>query len=106
MVITGDSYTVEERRISASETVSTLVIKRVARHKQQMGRYTCVASNSLGADEKDVNIYRKFARKFVRWSYGLSKMTNFVKLFSNFQLILRPLRPQLKSHPLPLRQQL
>ena len=62
MVITGDSYTVEERRISASETVSTLVIKRVARHKQQMGRYTCVASNSLGADEKDVNIYRKFAR--------------------------------------------
>jgi len=57
MVITGDSYTVEERRISASETVSTLVIKRVARHKQQMGRYTCVASNSLGADEKDVNIY-------------------------------------------------
>ena len=74
MVITGDSYTVEERRISASETVSTLVIKRVARHKQQMGRYTCVASNSLGADEKDVNIYRKLARMRGRWNYGLSKM--------------------------------
>merc|ERR1712226_1582688 len=57
MVMTGDSYGVNETKHSVSETTSSLVISNVNRQKQQMGRYQCVAKNSLGKDVKSVNIY-------------------------------------------------
>ena len=58
--MTGDSYGVNETKHSVSETTSTLVITNVNREKQQMGRYQCVAKNSLGKDIKSVNIYCEF----------------------------------------------
>ena len=57
--MTGDSYGVNETKHSVSETTSSLVISNVNRQKQQMGRYQCVAKNSLGKDVKSVNIYCK-----------------------------------------------
>ena len=59
MVNTGESYGVNETKHSVSETTSSLVIRSVSRHKHQMGRYQCVAKNSLGKDVKSVNIYRE-----------------------------------------------
>ena len=59
MVNTGESYGVNETKVSVSETTSSLVIRGVSRRKQQMGRYQCVAKNSLGKDVKSVNIYRE-----------------------------------------------
>ena len=71
--MTGDSYSVNETKTSVSETTSTLIIQNVNRHRQQMGRYECVAKNSLGKDEKFVNVYSKLLH-FTAYNFGQSSL--------------------------------
>ena len=56
--MTGNSYEVRETKVSASDIVSSLTIKNA--RESQMGKYECVAKNSIGADETKVRVYRKF----------------------------------------------